>query len=131
MTWKPFNAAGITITMPGVSGNVTKVSWTGMGCKEIDITTADSVDQWMEFIATMKDPGEIKVTAMFNPGNAPTIGGDPTTISIGYPGGNGTWSCNGFCKGFDHEGDLSKPFEATITCKLTGRPTFGSGGGGS
>jgi predicted secreted protein len=103
---------------------------------EIDVTTHDSPNGWMEYIKGLKDGGEISFEIIFDPslGTHDAITGllsdfnDDTSIAnwrIIFPDtANTTWTTLGFLTGFEADAPTDDALTASITIKVTGQPTL-------
>ncbi len=105
-----------------------------------DVTNTQSIGGVKEFVATLTDPGEVKTTVNYVPGDggqeavqaaliAKTVTPFELTLppaSIQTPGNKtpGFWSFNGLVTEFNLDIPLDKEATAAITIKLSGLPTF-------
>jgi predicted secreted protein len=116
---------------------VQSINGLNLSLDSIDVTNMDSSNQWREFIAGLRDAGEISfdinwfmtgATHGVSAGLLQDFNSSSTTTrlwQIIWPDtGSTTWSFSGFVTGFS----VSDPFDgavtASITIKLTGAPTL-------
>jgi predicted secreted protein len=130
IAWDPAGGSSFTeiaqvraITPPSISRS------------EIDVTTHDSPNGWMEYLPGLKDGGEVSFEIIFDPslGTHDAITGllsdfDDDTIAswrIIFPNtANTTWIALGFLTGFEVDAPTDDALTASITIKVTGKPTL-------
>lgn len=110
-------------------GQVTNVTPPGMQRDSIDASHSQSPDQWREFIAGMKDGGEVSLELTFAPANDTTedifeefaLDGPSATKprKITFPDGS-IWEFSAFVTGFEPEAPFDDKMVATVTLKVTG-----------
>lgn len=112
-----------SITMPGISRDA------------VDVTHMESVEQWREFIAGLKDGGEVSAEINFIPGSTGTnllleqlnkSGADAVSVcEIALPTTPAyEWSFNAILTGFESEAPVDDKQVATVTFKVTGKPVL-------
>ncbi|WP_136441633.1 phage tail tube protein [Pacificoceanicola onchidii] len=113
----------ISITPPSISRDV------------VDATHMSSPEGWREFIAGLKDGGEVSVQIQSKPSTpayaamlADFDSDAAVTYSIDFPDGS-SWTFTAFITGFEGEDPLEERITSTATFKITGKPTFATGGG--
>lgn len=109
---------------------ITSVSPPPMTRDIIDATHMESPDRWREFIAGLKDGGEISLDLNFVPGGATDARLrdaqtelEPSPVEIEFPNGS-VWGFNAFCTGYEPESPVDDKMTATATFKVTGAPDF-------
>lgn len=115
----------------GSLGNLMSVSVGNIDVTRIDVTSMDSTDKWKEFIAGMKDAGEITLDLLYDDDEYNTaithIGGTNEVWTVTFPDGS-TFVCSGFIAGV---GPVQAPMDdkmaMSVTIKLSGKPTFTAG----
>lgn len=98
-----------------------------------DVTTMDSATSFRQFIAGLKDGGEVGITMKFYPGD--TLGqyglmqdlenGTKQAFIITLPDSLATWTFNGFVTSIDPDVPLDDAVGLEATIKVTGKPVFG------
>jgi len=112
------------------------ISGPNLSLDTVDVTTHDSPEGWEELVATILRSGNVTLDLVYDPAAAThknTSGGllydmtsrTSTTYSIVFPDtGSTTWSFTAFVVGFTpsspHDGYLG----ASVSLKLTGKPTL-------
>lgn len=123
------NDAGTVFT---AIANVTSVSGPGLSRETIDVTAHDSPEQWMEFLGGLKDGGEVSLDINYNPGE-PThafLQDDfddtaPRAYRLVFPDDDQTtWSINGILTGYEPEAPYDDKLAASLTIKVSGKPTL-------
>lgn len=114
---------------------VTDISGPGLSLDTVDVTSHDSTDAWREFIATLKDAGEVTFDINYVPTNA-THGATTGLLKaldmrtkknwrLVFPDtGATTWNFSGFVTGFEPGEPVDDALTASVTIKLTGEPTL-------
>lgn len=108
-----------------------------LSTESVDVTNMDSPDKFMEFIPGLRDSGEVSfdINYIFDEathGSSTGILQDfvdvETTVrnfKIIFPDvGSTTWSFAGFVTGFTLNDPVDAAVTASITIKVTGKPTF-------
>ena len=124
------SAAGSVVAPYTSLGEVTSISPPPMTRDIIDATHMESVDGWREFIAGLKDGGEMSVDLNFVPGSATTATLVamqteivPRRARLTFPDGT-DWGFNLFCTGMSPAVPVDDKMTATATFKITGEPDF-------
>lgn len=104
----------------------------------IDVTTMDSPGEWREFIAGLKDGGEITFDVIYDPVD-PTIepgagllsefalasGSAATNYQLVFPDpGATTWTFPAILTGFETNEVIDDKVTASVTLKISGEPTL-------
>lgn len=110
---------------------VTNISGPGMERNTIDVTDHGSPDGWMEFTGGLKDAGEVEVEVNYSPSVHDVLAADfededPRNYKLAFPDGT-TWSFAAILTGFEPEAPVDDKLAATLTFKVSGKPTLGSG----
>lgn len=122
-----------TIAAPTVYvplAEVTSITPPPMTRDIIDATHMDSPDGWREFIAGLKDGGELSLAINFVPGGATDLRliemqteSAPSPIKIRFPGGS-EWGFDAFCTGYTPNVPVEDKMTAEATFKVTGAVDF-------
>ncbi len=111
-------------------GNVASVSGPSTSRNTIDVTAHDSPDGWMEFVGGLKDGGEVSLEVHYDPAKHDTLvddydDDDPRNYQVVFPDtGSTTWAFAGVMSGFEVEAPVDDKLAATITFKVSGKPTI-------
>lgn len=111
---------------------VRDITGPGLSLDTIDVTTHDSTDAWREFIAGLKDGGEVSLDIVFDPDNASQTNFrtdlDARTIN--------TWSItltdsspaiitfSALVTEFEPSMAVEDELSASVTLKITGEPVW-------
>ena len=100
-----------------------------------DATHMKSAEGWREFIANLKDGGEISVEIQSKPSTPAYLAmvtdfdnDQPVEYTIEFPDGS-KWVVNAFITGFETTDPLDDKIVASATFKITGKPVFTTGTG--
>lgn len=112
--------------------DVTSLNPPGMSRETIDVTSHDSPDAWMEFLGGLKDPGEVSADINYQPSEHDVLVGDfedkaPRNYKIVFPDDDvdpTTWSFKALLTGFEPEVPYDDKASASLTFKVTGKPTL-------
>lgn len=111
-------------------GEITAVTPPPMSRDTVDATHMQSPEKWREFIAGLKDGGEISMDLNFIPASETDVRlreaqteDKPSPVEIEFPNGS-VWSFKAFCTGYEPDVPLDDKMTATCTWKVTGKPTF-------
>jgi predicted secreted protein len=108
---------------------ITSLSLPGMSRETYDVTSHDSTGKWREFVAGVKDAGDISGSINLIPGTDftifSTLFGEETayTWQIITPDGQ-IVEFDGFLTAFSGDAPFDGKFEADFTIKITGAVTF-------
>lgn len=108
--------------------NVTSISGPGLSRETIDVTAHDSPDGWMEFLGGLKDAGEVSADINYDPSKHDTLVADfdddePRNYQLVFPDAT-TWSIQAILTGFEPEAPYDDKLAASLTFKVTGKPTL-------
>ncbi|MFB6517439.1 phage tail tube protein [Streptomyces sp. NPDC056401] len=110
--------------------DVTNVSGPGLSRETIDVTSHGSPDAWMEFIGGLKDGGEVSIDVNYDPANHDDLIDDfdddaPRNYQIVFPDQDTTtWAFKAVMTGFEPEAPYDDKLSATLTFKVSGKPTI-------
>lgn len=105
----------------------------------VDATHTESPEKWREFIPGLRDGGEASIEMNFIPAGAGTErilqsfnSDDVASCRIIFPDGDAdaspitatVWEFSGFITGFAPEAPVDGKMSATVTVKISGKPTF-------
>jgi predicted secreted protein len=116
----------------GTVAQVVSISPGGREADAIELSNMDSPEKWREFIAGMKNPGELGCTVVYKTGGVlwaalnGAIGSANETWTITFTDGS-TLACKGFIQSVGDEVPFDNRFETSVTIKLSGLPTFTAG----
>lgn len=111
---------------------VTNISGPSLARDAVDATHMQSSEKWREFIAGLKDGGEVTIDMNFIPGNTTmaTIRGLFDTDLVGqyritWPDSPASrFGFEALCTGFSPEAPVDGKMSASVTFKVTGEPQF-------
>lgn len=110
--------------------NVTNITPPSTSRNDIDVTAHDSADGWMEFVGGLKDAGEVSVDINYEPAVHDVLlddydADDLITWRIVFPDTAATtWEFKAFLSGFEPEAPSDDKLAASLTFKVSGKPTF-------
>ncbi|MEU6295006.1 phage tail tube protein [Streptomyces erythrochromogenes] len=110
--------------------DVTNVSGPGLSRETIDVTSHGSPNAYMEFIGGLKDGGEVSIDVNYDPGNHDALIDDfdddaPRNYRIVFPDADTTtWAFKAVMTGFEPEAPYDDKLAATLTFKVSGKPTI-------
>ncbi|MFI7014152.1 phage tail tube protein [Streptomyces sp. NPDC050164] len=112
--------------------NVTNITPPGIERETYDVTAHDSPDAWREFIGGLKDGGEVEIELNYDPRIhdeliADFADKDPRNYKIMFPGTLGSWAFAAIMSGFESEAPHDDKLSATVTFKVSGKPTITAG----
>lgn len=108
---------------------VTNITPPGMSRDAHDATHSESPEKWREFIMGLKDGGEVELAVNFVPGSATTlllmqeIDAAVGNKQIVFPNGE-IFSFAAGMTGFSPEAPVEGKMEASVTYKVSGKPTL-------
>lgn len=127
---------GKTTSTP-VAG-LTSIGGLELSADSIDVTTLDSEGGYREFIAGLKDAGEVSLEGYLNPKTGKGQkelydlfeSGDVEDFIIEFPSDLGaSWEFKGVVTGFSTSADLEDPLSFSATIQVSGKPTLTIGAG--
>jgi predicted secreted protein len=97
----------------------------------LDVTSHDSVDGWQEFVGGLKDPGEVSADVNYQPTEHDVLVEDfedakPRNYKIVFPDGT-IWAFGAILTGFEPDAPYDDKLAATLTWKVSGKPTITPG----
>jgi predicted secreted protein len=114
----------------GALGDLTGVNIAGMDVTDLDVSTMASPDRWKEFIAGMKNAGEVTLTLLYEMGNFDAVqtafGGPNEAWTVTFPDGS-TFVCSGYIKHLGADSKMDDKITQAVTIKLSGEPVFTQG----
>lgn len=117
-----------------VIGEITNITMPSISRDAIDATHMQSTEGWREFIAGLKDGGEVSVDLNYIPGSvADTLlmsqlaTDTPTVCEIEIPHSpTWHWTFNAILTGLEPQAPVDDKMTATVSFKVTGKPTLGA-----
>ncbi|MGA5669017.1 phage tail tube protein [Streptomyces pseudogriseolus] len=124
------DGAGTEVFTP--IANVTNITPPGIERETYDVTAHDSPDGWREFIGGLKDGGEVEIELNYDPREHDVLvsdfeDSDPRNYRIVFPGTLGQWAFKAIMSGFESEAPHDDKLSATVTFKVSGKPTITAG----
>ena len=128
----PATAFGTAITWAGHDmGYMTNISGPSIKAETIDVSSHDSANTYRAYIAGMHDGGEVSIDVQFIPGDtsgqytflADLHAGTERQVVITLPDAT-TWTFQALATGMDLTDNFDDKLAATLTMKVTGKPTF-------
>ncbi len=124
-------ANGTTLTLgTNLIAELTNVSGPTIAVDPIDVTSHDSADKFREFVAGLKDGGEISVegnlvsAAQGNYLLTNVASGDIEDIVITFGDGPATFTGEGFVTAFEPSAPHDDKLSFSATFKITGKPVL-------
>ncbi|GAA2609615.1 phage tail tube protein [Actinomadura fulvescens] len=112
--------------------NVTNIQGPEISRETIDVTAHNSADAWMEFVGGLKDAGEISVDVNYDPSEHDTLiadfeDDDPRNYKLKFPVSPAVvWSVKAILTEFSAEAPYDDKLAASLTFKVSGKPTIGT-----
>ena len=112
--------------------NVTSIEGPELERETIDVTAHDTADAWREYVGGLKDGGEVSIEVNYDPTVHDSLVADledaaPRNYQLVFPTTPAvTWSFAAILTGFSSEAPHDDKLAATLTLKLSGKPTLGS-----
>jgi predicted secreted protein len=111
--------------------NVTNLGGPGLSRSTSDVTAHDSPDQYMEFIGSLKDGGEVSMDINWDPGDSTHANlladfedTSPRDYKLVFPGDLAEWDFKAIMTGFDPSYPTDDKIEASVSFKITGKPAL-------
>jgi predicted secreted protein len=111
-------------------GEVMSISPPNLSRETVDATHMASTDGWREFIAGLKDGGEVSIQCNFDPNGtdvsnwlADINDEDPGYYKVIFPDTT-SWGFAALMTGLEIEDPLDDKMVATATYKVSGKPAF-------
>lgn len=97
-----------------------------------DVTTHDAPDAHREFVGGLKDGGEVSVDVQYDPADHNTLLADyddtePRNWRLVWPNNLGEITFAAILTGFQPAGPVDGTMTASLTWKVSGKPTFTAG----
>lgn len=114
--------------------DATGISGPGLERDTIDVSSHQSPQAWREFIGGMKDAGEVSIDVNYDPADHDELvsdldADDPLSYRIIFPDDeNTTWTFSAVMTGFEPDAPHDDKLSASLSFKVTGRPTLSSEG---
>lgn len=111
--------------------NVTSIEGPGIEREEIDVTAHDTENNFMEFVPGLVDPGEVEIEVNYDPSEHDALVADfddnePRNWRLVFPDADATtWQFSAFLSEFSPEAPVDDKLAASMTFKVTGRPSLG------
>ncbi|KAB8167060.1 outer capsid protein Hoc [Streptomyces sp. 3MP-14] len=109
----------------------TSISGPGLSKEALDATTHQSPDAHMEFVGGLVDPGEVSVDIRYDPALHDALVAhmavdQPEPYRIVWPDAlNTSWTFDAIMTGFEPEGPYDDLLTASLTFKVSGKPSIG------
>lgn len=108
--------------------NVTSITAPGLARDTVETTAHDSPDQYREFLGGLKDPGEVSADVNYDPSAHDSFVDDldttdPINYQITFPDGT-IWEFGALLTGFEASAPMDDKLGASLTWKVTGKPTI-------
>ncbi|MDX3689952.1 phage tail tube protein [Streptomyces europaeiscabiei] len=112
--------------------NVTDITPPGIERETYDVTAHDSEDAWREFIGGLKDGGEVELDLNYDPREHDSLLSDfadavPRNYKVVWPGTLGNWAFKAIITNFEPEAPHDDKLAASVTYKVSGKPTITTG----
>ncbi|MGQ5580926.1 phage tail tube protein [Streptomyces sp. ECR3.8] len=113
--------------------DVTSLNPPNISRETLDVTSHDSVNGWMEFLGSLKDPGEVSADVNYQPDKHDLLVSDfedatPRNYQIVFPDADATtWEFPAILTAFEPETPYDDKATASLTWKVSGKPTIGTG----
>lgn len=113
--------------------NCTSIEGPGLEREEIDVTAHDTTGNYMEFVPGLVDPGEVEIEVNYDPAVHDVLVADfddtePRNWQLVFPDPAATtWSFSAFLSAFSPEAPVDDKLAASMTFKVTGKPTLDGG----
>lgn len=115
--------------------NVTSIKGPELSRETIDVTAHNSDDAWMEFVGGLKDGGEVSCDINYDPALHDVLAGDfddvdPRNYKLAFPVTPAVvWSFTAILTEFSSEAPYDDKLAASLTFKVSGKPTIGTPAG--
>jgi predicted secreted protein len=114
--------------------DVTSLNPPNISRETLDVTSHDSTNGWMEFLGSLKDPGEVSEDVNYQPDKHDLLVSDfedatPRNYRIVFPDADSTtWEFPAILTAFEPETPYDDKATASLTWKVSGKPTITTGG---
>lgn len=115
--------------------NVTSIKGPELSRETIDVTAHNSTDAWMEFVGGLKDGGEVSLDVNYDPALHDALVADfddvdPRNYKLSFPVTPAVvWSFSAIMTEFSSEAPYDDKLAASLTFKVSGKPTIGTTAG--
>lgn len=112
--------------------NVTNIAGPEISRETLDVTAHNTTDAWMEFRGSLKDGGEVSIDVNYDPAEHDVLVADfeddlPRNYKIAFPVTPAVvWSFAAILTGFSSEAPHDDKLSASLTFKVSGKPTIGA-----
>jgi predicted secreted protein len=112
--------------------NVTNITPPALERETLDVTSHGSPDAWREFLGGLKDGGEVSIDINYDPREHDALFDDfddaePRNYKVVWPGTLGDWAFAAIITGFEPEAPHDDKLAASLTFKVSGKPTITTG----
>jgi predicted secreted protein len=112
--------------------SVTNITPPALERETYDVTAHDSPSKWREFIGGLKDGGEVSIDINYDPREHDGLVADldddePRNYKVVWPGTLGSWAFAAVLTGFEPEAPHDDKLAASLTFKVSGKPTITTG----
>lgn len=110
--------------------NTTSIEGPGIEREDIDVTAHDTENNYMEFVPGLVDGGEVEIEVNYDPAEHDSLVADfddtdARNWRLVFPDPDATtWSFSGFLTEFTPEAPYDDKLAASITLKVTGKPSL-------
>lgn len=129
-----FSAFGTTLKWNGIAlAELQSIGGPRVSVDTVDLTSHDSDDKFKEFVAGLRDGGEISIDGNFIPGDTPgqrafitdmKAGTERQVIITGPVAAAFTWTFQAIVTGFEPSYPFDGKIGFTATLKVTGKPAL-------
>ncbi|MEU3161409.1 phage tail tube protein [Streptomyces griseoincarnatus] len=113
--------------------DVTSLNPPNISRETLDVTSHDSPNGWMQFLGSLKDPGEVSADVNYQPSEHDLLVSDfedatPRNYQIVFPDADvTTWEFPAILTAFEPETPYDDKATASLTWKVSGKPTITTG----
>lgn len=121
-----FVATKVVGTFAGVTFKITDIDYGGVTAETVDVTHQLSSSEFKEYMAGLRDGGEITFNGIFDPTSANTlIAGTQGTLTISREGWSKQLTCTAILTNIGSmSANLGQRVNTKATFKITGVPTY-------
>lgn len=112
-------------------GEVLSVTAPALSRDAIDASHTASANRYRDYIAGLRDAGEVTVEFNYVPGGTGDdqmllafADDDPWNLKILFADGTSSWTCPAFLTSYEPSAPHDDKMTLSVTFKLTGQPTF-------
>lgn len=108
--------------------DVTNIGGPGLSRETLDVTSHGSPNAYMQFLGGLKDPGEVSADINYQPSAHDFLVEDfednePRNYQLVFPDTT-TWTFPAILTGFEPEAPYDDKLSASLTFKVSGKPTL-------